>query len=305
MRSARYRGFTLIELLVVIALIGILIALLLPAVQQARAAARLTQCRNNLKQIGLALHNYHDVYGVFPPGSTSDVEQGGWIGDPTTRHIHSWSSMLLPYLELGAIYNTIDFNYSSMDPRNREAASNTIPAFRCPSFTGTGYSRADVYTRFSNEYATTNYVALGGTDVGHIYGQNTGIFKPDGTIYSLSNTKAAGVTDGLSNTVLIVETREEDMSVWIDGGVATVVALRYDQFNGPSYAGIEIALNYYPYFEYFNPRSEYGPSSMHIGGAVHLLGDGSARFISENIAASVYTGLTTRAGGEVIGGDSF
>ena len=301
----RCRGFTLIELLVVIALIAILVSLLLPAVQQARAAARLTQCRNNAKQIGLALHNYHDTHNVFPPGSTSDVEQGGWIGDPTSRHIHSWSSMLLPYIEQAALYQSIDFHVSSMHPRNLAAASHVVQTFRCPSFSGSGFSQALSYTRFSPDYATTNYVSLGSTDVGHIYGQNTGIFDPDGTIYSLSRTRAADVTDGMSNTIFIAETREENMSVWIDGGVATVVALRYDEFNGPSYAGIEIALNFSPYFEYANPRAEFGPSSMHTGGAVHAIGDGSARFISENIAASVYTALTTRAGGEVISGDSF
>ena len=95
------------------------------------------------------------------------------------------------------------------------------------------------------------------------------------------------------------------MSVWIDGGTAAVVALRYDDGNGPTYAGTGIALNYRPYFDYSNPRAEYGPSSMHIGGAMHLLGDGSVRFISQNIAASVYVSLTTRNGGEVIGGGSF
>ena len=300
------RGFTLIELLVVIAIIAILMALVLPAVQQAREAARLTQCRNNVKQIGIALHNYIDLHGVFPPGSTNDVEQGGWIGNPQNRHIHSWLSMILPQLEQHALYDDIDFDLSSMHPNNRPAASNVIAAYRCPSFSGYQFSTGPSYTRFSPKYATTNYVAMGSSDVGHIYGQNTGLMSPDGTIYPLSKSRPADVRDGLSHTIVCVETREEAMTVWIDGGTASVVALRYDPFNGPTYAGTEISLNYQPYFDYPNPhaQSSVRPACT-SGGGVHLLGDGSVRFISENIAASVYVALTTRAGGESVGGDAY
>ncbi len=299
--ASRRHGFTLIELLVVIAIIAVLMALLLPAVQQAREAARRTSCRNNLKQIGLALHNYLDVHRVFPPSSTSDVEQGGWISNPVSRHIHSWASLLLPQLDQGNLFNTIDYNVSSMHPANLPAASTLIAAFRCPSYTGPDHSQDANYTRFSNRYAIQNYVAMAGSDVGHIYGQNSGLFKPDGTMHTLSSNGPRDVTDGLSNTVVIVETREEKMMVWIDGGTAAVVALSYDEANSPSYAGAKIALNFHPYFEYVNPRSEYGPSSQHPGGAMHLLGDGSVRFISENIDRRQYVGLATRAGGEVIG----
>jgi prepilin-type N-terminal cleavage/methylation domain-containing protein len=305
MTVAGRRGFTLIELLVVIAIIAVLVALLLPAVQQARAAARTSQCRNNLKQIGLALHNYVSSHQRFPPGSTSDVEQGGWITNPSARHIHSWQSMILPYIEQSTVHNQIDFNLSSMHAVNRPAASQIISAYRCPSYSGPQFSDAPSYTRFSPKYATTNYVAMGASDIGHIYGQNSGLFAPDGTIYPLSNTRPADVTDGLSNTILVVETREQGMSVWIDGGTAAVVARRYDADNGPTYASTGIALNYHPYFDYDIPHAEYGPSSMHTSGALHLLGDGSVRFISQHIAASVYIALTTRNGGEVIGGGSF
>ncbi len=305
MAVVRRRGFTLIELLVVIAIIAVLVAMLLPAVQQARAAARTSQCRNNLKQIGLALHNYADSHRQFPPSSTSDVEQGGWIPNPQSRHIHSWHSMILPFLEKSAVYAQIDFNLSSMDAANRPAASQQIAVYRCPSYTGPTFSDSPSYTRFSAHYATTNYVAMGASDVGHIYGQNTGLFAPDGTIYPLANTRPIDVKDGLSNTIVVVETREQGMSVWIDGGTAAVVALRFDDGNGPTYAGTEIALNYRPYFDYSDPKAEYGPSSMHTGGAVHLLGDGAVRFISQHIAASVYVSLTTRKGGEVIDGDSY
>lgn len=298
-------GFTLIELLVAVAIIAILVAILLPAVQQARAAARLSQCRNNAKQIGLALHNYLGQHSVFPPGSTSDVEQGGWIGRPDTRHIHSWTTMILPFLEETGIYEAIDFSVSSMDAVNQPAAGNLIAPLRCPSYTGSDFSRDDNYTRFSEQYAITNYVALGSSDVGHIYGQNTGLYQPDGTIYPLSSTRHGDVIDGMSNTIIIAETREENMAVWIDGGVGTVVALRYDEFNGPTYAGIETALNYAPYFEYFDPHAEYGPSSMHTGGAIHTFGDGAARFVSDQISPEIYVGMTTRAGAEILSGIGF
>ena len=295
----RRPAFTLIELLVVIAIIGILLALLLPAVQQAREAARRTQCRNHLKQIGIALHNYHDQFRVFPPGSTNDVEQGGWIGNPLDRHIHSWASLLLPNLDDGNLYRSIDYNVSSMHPNNRDPASTVVSTYRCPSFAGPDYSDDPNYTRFGNRYAIQNYAAMGASDVGHIYGQNTGLFQPDGTIYPLSRHDSADVTDGLSNTILIAESREERMLVWIDGGTASVVARRYDASNSPTYAGPEISLNYSPYFDYSDPYSEWGPSSQHVGGAFHLYGDGSVHFISENILADVYVAAATRASNEV------
>jgi len=274
-------------------------ALLLPAVQQAREAARRTSCRNNLKQMGLALHNYHDLHGVFPSSNTNDVEQGGWIGNPLNRHLHSWASLLLPQLDQSNLYNTIDYNISSMHPDNQDAAAQILPVFRCPAYTGPAFSTDSNYTRFSDRYAIQNYAAMGSSDVGHIYGQNTGLFDPDGTIYPLSNHDTADVTDGLSNTIVIVETREENMMVWIDGGTAAVVARRYDASNSPTYAGPEISLNYHPYFDYSDPYSEWGPSSEHQGGAFHLYGDGSVHFISENISGDVYVAAATRAGNEV------
>jgi prepilin-type N-terminal cleavage/methylation domain-containing protein len=299
------RGFTLIELLVVIAIIAILIALLLPAVQQARESARRTACRNNLKQLGLALHNYHDVHRRFPPSSTNDVEQGGWIPDPLARHIHSWCSFILPQIEQGPLYNTIDFNVSAMHANNRPAASAVIPVYRCPSYAGPDFSRDPEYTRFFPRYAIRNYAAMGASDVGHYYGQNSGLFIPDGTMYPLSNNGARDVRDGLSNTVLVVETREERMTVWIDGGVGAMVARPYDGGNPPTYAADRISLNFSFYFDYGDPSSEWGPSSMHEGGAFHLLGDGAVRFISENISDDVYVAIATRAGNEPISGSEF
>jgi len=138
------RGFTLIELLVVIAIIGILVVLLLPAVQQAREAARMVQCRNNLKQQGLALHNYHDVHQAFPPGVVSRLSDPNWklpAGNCTAAPDDlgpGWSffARMLPYIEQGNFYNTIDFNRPLPDPVNLFGRNRTISIFRCPSDPG-------------------------------------------------------------------------------------------------------------------------------------------------------------------------
>lgn len=298
------RGFTLIELLVVIAIIAVLVALLLPAVQQARASARSVQCRNNLKQIGLALHNYAEEHGVLPPSSTSHVEDGVWDDRPWRNHLHSWASLILPHLDQANAQDKIDYTVSALDPKNAQVASLIIPAYRCASYSGPDYSTEPLYVAISPKLALRNYVAMGGTNVGKFW------LDPDGVFYSRSRTRFQDITDGVSNTVFITETRDEGAAVWIEGGAAAIVARRYDAANPPSYAGPENSINYTPYYwserdssgEKLYPSldSLYGPSSFHPGGAYHLLGDGSVRFFSQNINVSVYDALATRAGREVV-----
>ncbi len=295
-RSAR--GFTLIELLVVIAIISVLIALLLPAVQQAREAARRTQCRNNLKQLGLALHNYHDNFTAFPPSTTSILDFGVWSGTPSDYHLHSWPTRLLPYIDASTLYNRINFDVSALHPLNQTSAGTQLAAFRCPSYTGAPVSRDSLYTRFSANYANRNYVALGGTDIGRLWQDPDGVICPRGPV------RMRDITDGSSNTYVLAETREQNASVWIDGGVAAIAARRYDEANAPSYAGPELPLNYRPYYVANSSGidAEWGPSSQHTGGVHHLLGDGGVRFLSQNIATTLYIAVVSRAGGEVIDG---
>jgi hypothetical protein len=280
--------------LVVIAIIAVLTALLLPAVQQAREGARRAACRNNLKQMGLALHNYEAAHRVFPSSSTSRIDFGVWSSNPTSFHLHSWATMLLPNLDQAALSNQINFDVSALDPANVLVASQVLPIYRCPSYTGPGFSLSPLYGRLSPAYALRNYAAMGATSVGNLY------LTPDGVFYAQSSTRVADISDGTSHTIFIVETREPSAAVWIDGGTAAVASRRYLESNAPSYAGPENSLNFQPYYTANGNGidAQFGPSSMHAGGITHLFGDGSVQIISANINANVYDALVTRAGGE-------
>lgn len=308
MRSPRPRpGFTLIELLVVIAIIAVLIALLLPAVQQAREAARRTQCKNNLKQMGLALHNYESTHRVFPPSSTSGFGRGAW-GYPGTGpsdpniHLHSFASLILPYLEGANLQDQINYNVSSLDPANRQVGQQALSFYRCPSYSGKEFSDDPIYvsTVGFDRFAIRNYVALGAKTVLGL----SGATPAEGVMFPGSRIGFRDITDGTSNTVMIAETREESASVWIDGTSAAVAA-RWMAMAPPTYSGDTVSINYQPYFlGGVFPNSigqNWGPSSLHTGGAHHLLCDGSVRFLSETMDVLLYDGLSSRNGGEVLG----
>lgn len=188
-------GFTLVELLVVVAIIGVLVSLLAPAVQSAREAARRVSCKNNLKQIGLALHLYHDVHDKLPVGC---FEWRSW-GAPATQRQMAWSAMLLPFLEQQAVHEQIDFSLAFDDDDNRLAAAKRIGVFECPSVTRTPTVR-------------------GPTDYGGLYGERMVDRSPDDGVFLYETPiRFRDVRDGLTHTIAVAEDTGGPDSEWING----------------------------------------------------------------------------------------
>jgi prepilin-type N-terminal cleavage/methylation domain-containing protein len=317
-RSPSRRGFTLIELLVVIAIIAVLIALLLPAVQQAREAARRTQCKNNLKQIGLALHNYHDTYLSFPIGNVVRINGATLSGDGWT-----WHARILPQLEQGNLYNQVSDVMGTdagqyFDTKQRLAQTTKIEAFQCPSHP-TGDKQLGSGANLVTGIQVSTYNGVCGNNsfnddphlntVGQLAYRGTGIF------YMNSRTRFGDIPDGSSNTLMVAEVIDD-----LDGTGAMCGSDRRYNFaqnsdgNPPTditeyLIGMESndPINKYPNgacAEAIDPSAgndgEWA-GSFHTGGAHFLIGDGTVRFISQNINMATYQGLSTRAGGEVVG----
>jgi len=327
-------AFTLIELLVVIAIIAILIALLLPAVQQAREAARRTSCKNNLKQIGLALHNYESVYTCFPG-----------LGTPSQFNF-SVQSRTLPYLEQANLQRLINFNLplltgsgpgQALNPVQAAAADTVIPTFLCPSDGGLEH--------FAGGYAGLNYMISSGSGTGRFYDAR---WPTDGMAWYGSAVRMRDVTDGLSNAVLMAETirgtgvstsgsrpldaRRDMASVgshWqpvtpapggVTSGGAPVLNPDLAQFIGhvTSWSGdrgkgwirgLETYSMVNGYLTPNHPLPDFtahgrlwsGPRSHHTGGANLLFGDGRVQFIGNSVDQNVFRGLFTIGGGELPG----
>jgi prepilin-type N-terminal cleavage/methylation domain-containing protein len=320
------RAFTLVELLVVIAIIGVLIALLLPAVQAARESARAAQCKNNLKQIGLALHNYHDTRKSLPPSNTSRFGRGVWnypgpndvymnlhgagpCGMPPTAasapcvgHLHSFAGLILPFMEQDAVFEGINYGINALDPANRPLATKILPAYKCPSYSGAPFSTDPLYAagavNFPN-FAIRNYVGIGARTVLGL----SGAAPAEGCMFPQSKISFQDILDGTTNTMVIAETKDEKSAVWIDG-TSAAVACRAFAPTPPAFASPLVAINFKPYFPGgVFPNSigqDWGPSSWHPGGAHHLLCDGSVRFLSQTMSTTIYDGLATRKGGEVV-----
>lgn len=192
------RGFTLVELLVVIAIIGILIALLLPAVQAAREAARRSQCTNNMKQIGLALQNYHDVYKTFPPQAIWGVpnKPAYELGNTLPRPFHhTWCTFILPFMEQKALYDTVDFRQPAW---GQQIVGKRVDVLHCPSDAG---GLTDPSKTHNIEY--TNYPGCAGYHWWYPTGRNRGLW--DGVFNYVQQITIAEIMDGTSNTAIVIE----------------------------------------------------------------------------------------------------
>jgi prepilin-type N-terminal cleavage/methylation domain-containing protein len=289
----RNRAFTLIELLVVIAIIAVLIALLLPAVQQAREAARRTQCRNNLKQIGLALHNYHDNFQTLPPG---------WIGvtagQADVSGTNGWScfARLLPQIDQGPLYNQIDFNSSVGSNANATVRTTPLAAFRCASDVGPDrwtISKVGTTTPLVDVAAASYAGVFGKDEVDECNGLAPGSpCVSDGVFFLNSRIRFADVTDGLSNTLMVGERSTRAGNGWlytwagvVSGGDNPICRILGDTDVTPNSNDVRM--------------DEF--ASRHTGGSQFVLGDGTVRFIKTNIDLNVYRNLASRAAGDIVG----
>ena len=326
----RWRGFTLIELLVVIAIIAVLIALLLPAVQQAREAARRTQCRNNAKQIGLALHNYHDNLKMFPPAVIWRQASQAWPSNNADQMAPTmgpnWMVYILPYIDGSNLYNQVDLN----NPMANGAGNNpivratTIPAFICPSdpFAQTKLNR---WTNGGSPWARGNY----GANMGKQLDSNSGYagvaftsLPPDrrGCMGFGRGAAIAQITDGTSNTVLVWELRagptdQDSRGTWAMGryGSSIVAGCDYDidcygindvTPNGEDIFGCDQSsaattarMPCWP-----NGDGQAAPRSLHIGGVHALMADGAVRFVNQNLDQNVLQCLNSIGGNEIVSG---
>ena len=304
-------GFTLVELLVVIAVIGVLIALLLPAVQAAREAARRIECANKLKQIGLAMHNYHDAHRILPFG------QGG------TGSKYSAVALLLPYMEELPLHDSIDFRFPYTDAVNSPARLTELPGFRCPS---------DVHNPLSATGGGINYMANKGNGIvwRDATGPNAGLPNPNGVFYFQSAIRFGDIRDGLSNTAAFSErvladgsngivspvadvffhpgapvTRDEAMQM-CDAIDITNLANQFPLFMGaPWIDGQHTYLHTTPpnsrscgFFTVL--RAVMPPSSRHPGGVQLLLCDGSVHFVNNSIDLRTWRRLGSRAEQELL-----
>jgi prepilin-type processing-associated H-X9-DG protein/prepilin-type N-terminal cleavage/methylation domain-containing protein len=296
------RAFTLIELLVVISIIGVLLALLLPAVQMAREAARRTQCTNNLKQIGLALHNYEATHHAFPPGYISNFDASGMDTGPGW----GWAAMLLPQMEQKPLFDAVNFNLAIEDPSNLTARLPLINVYLCPSDTVKPFwwamvrTTTGIPTQRICEVAPANYVGVYGTSDPGIDGD--GIFFRDGKV------GLRDITDGTAQTLAVGE-RSHSLgeATWV-GSITNAVLFPVDN-DGVGYPRAESG----PGMVLGHAGGRLGPGdpngevnqfySRHPGGVNFLFADGHVSFLKTTMTNTTFRALATRAGGEAISGD--
>jgi prepilin-type N-terminal cleavage/methylation domain-containing protein/prepilin-type processing-associated H-X9-DG protein len=333
----RRGAFTLVELLVVIAIIAVLIGLLVPAVQKVREAANLTQCLNNLKQMGVALHNYHGDRRSFPPGLVSQLSDPNWVMPPNNCNAEApdlgpgWSffAFLLPYVEQEPLYQSIRFDLPIMDPANADARRTPVPIYICPSDTEPRV--VDVYDCGSPPSVSATPTVIGGkavcSYVGALGGFENGQKDPNfacyeyqpfnGVFHRNRAIRIAEITDGTSSTVGVGERN----SGFVENGWAGLVPGQEIIYNfktrpKPYNPSLPACQNWRPAVtsvvvhsrSYTLNAPNGSPASFHsahTGGGNFLFMDGSARFISNSISLTTMRALCTRNGNEVIGPDDF
>lgn len=290
--NSTHQGFTLIELLVVIAIIAVLIALLLPAVQAAREAARRTQCKNNLKQIGLALHNYEGTHTMFPPLTTSGRldEANPRTGFPTGWW--SWRARILPFIEQTPLYTemgSINDDAILQLGLHKKIHATVLPVFSCPSDPTVASARYQFDSNWSGpvEFTVASYFGCRGS---------TAAVPGDGVFPARNKgVKIGQITDGTSNTFMVGERGADNNAYW--GWTWTGTGDDYEGF-------LDFVLHGDEPFRPGKLGSEEDLThfwSMHNGGAVgalFLLSDGSVKFFSHNMASSTFKALCSRDGGE-------
>lgn len=304
-QSKNRRAFTLVELLVVIAITGILVGLLLPAVQYAREAARRASCQNNLKQISLAMLNYESAHRKLPPGYLHKFGRPGAVFD--ANHMgFAWGSMILPQLEQGNVYQEFNFSLPAFGDANQAARERHLSVFLCPTdpYSAKNYVvREDSAGNPRDRYAASSYAACWGPSNEFINLDETPL-RSQGVFYRNSRTRLGDITDGLSNTFAIGERTNGPIpqSRTTAGGHSVFE-------NAWAAASRELTEltddhGHMVLFEtQFRPNQldsdDKGLSAPHNGVSQFALCDGSVHSISDNIDADVYNAFGTRAGGEV------
>ena len=312
--AVRRSAFTLVELLVVIAIIGILVALLLPAVQAAREAARRMSCQNNCKQIGLALHNYHDTHQGFPPAGITDKDRNPATYDPG----HSIHTYLLPFLEQQNVYDQFKIDLSIVDPQNLPippinnlAASTVINVYLCPSRVGgatSNYGPGGLGAfPIPVNLANTDYAIVDG--IGGSFVSFLPAGTPQGTTGAITfdiKPRIADIVDGTTNTLIFAEDAgrsgrwhlgRQVSGSFSDGAAWADMQTEY-WVHGSNLdnSGGRCSINC------TNDNEIY---AFHPGGALVVMADGSVQFLVETIQPQIVAALISRMGGEVIGGDAF
>ncbi|HWE37977.1 MAG TPA: DUF1559 domain-containing protein [Isosphaeraceae bacterium] len=277
-------AFTLIELLVVLAIIGVLIALLLPAVQMSREAARRIQCCNNLMQIGLALQGYESSHNVFPPGVV-DVGNGPLSNTPTGYHF-GWFVRVLPYLEQKNLFHSFNFDVSVYNSENMTARSMHFTFLSCP----TDYApfQANAASPSGAEWMT-NYAACHHDVEAPIAADNHGVF------FLNSHVRLEDIDDGASNTIFAGERVKKDVTLGWSSGTRATLRNTGTPVNAGLVRSLSVPMPPPPSAAYVG-----GFGSYHAGGANFLLGDGSVRFLKSGVSGRMYQLLGHRDDGEVV-----